>query len=69
MGTGGNNVPVIYNLGRKLTEKECLRIMGFPEDYKVKANYSQTYKQIGNSVVVKLIEQISGNLIKFLDNI
>lgn len=69
MGTGGNNVPVIYNLGRKLTEKECLRIMGFPEDYKVKANYSQTYKQIGNSVVVKLIEQISGNLIKFLNNI
>ncbi|AOR25053.2 DNA (cytosine-5-)-methyltransferase (plasmid) [Clostridium taeniosporum] len=66
MGTGGNNVPVIYTLGRKLTEKECLRIMSFPEDYKIKANYSQTYKQLGNSVVVKLIEQIAKNLIVFL---
>ncbi|SCY26772.1 DNA (cytosine-5-)-methyltransferase [Alkaliphilus peptidifermentans] len=66
MGTGGNNVPVIYSLGRKLTEKECLRIMGFPENYKIKPNYSQSYKQIGNSVVVKLIEQIAKNLIIFL---
>lgn len=66
MGTGGNNVPVIYELGRKLTERECLRIMGFPETYKIKENYSQTYKQIGNSVVINLIDTISKNLIKFL---
>lgn len=67
MGTGGNNVPVIYNLGRKLTEKECLRIMGFPISYKIRANYSQSYKQLGNSVVVKLIEQIAKKLIIFLE--
>lgn len=68
MGTGGNNVPVIYDLGRKLTERECLRVMGFPETYKIKENYSQTYKQIGNSVVVALIEKISSNLIQFLES-
>lgn len=68
MGTGGNNVPVIYGLNRKFTEKECLKIMGFPEDYRIKANYSQSYKQIGNSVVVKLIEQIAENLITFLES-
>lgn len=67
MGTGGNNVPVIYTLGRKFTEKECLRIMSFPIDYKIKANYSQSYKQLGNSVVVNLIEQIAKNLIELLD--
>lgn len=67
MGTGGNNVPVIYTLGRKFTEKECLRIMSFPSDYKIKSNYSQSYKQLGNSVVVKLIEQIAKNLIAFLE--
>ena len=66
MGTGGNNVPVIYKLGRKFTEKECLRIMGFPLDYKIKANYSQSYKQIGNSVVVNVIEKIAKNLTALL---
>ena len=58
----------IYDLGRKLTERECLRVMGFPETYKIKENYSQTYKQIGNSVVVALIEKISSNLIQFLES-
>lgn len=67
MGTGGNNIPVVYKQKRKLTERECLRIMGFPDDYKIRENYSQTYKQIGNSVVVTLIEQISKNLIYYLD--
>lgn len=66
MGTGGNNVPVIYSLKRKFTETECLKIMGFPSDYKIKPNYSQTYKQLGNSVVVKLIDQIAQNLIIFI---
>lgn len=68
MGTGGNNVPVIYSLRRKFTETECLKIMGFPSDYKIKPNYSQSYKQLGNSVVVKLIEQIARNLIFFLQS-
>lgn len=66
MGTGGNNVPVLYQEGRKLTENECLRIMGFPETYKIRKNYSQSYKQIGNSVVVPLIEKIGYNLINCL---
>lgn len=66
MGTGGNNVPVIYKFGRKFTEKECLKIMGFPKEYKIKSNYNQTYKQIGNSVVVSLMEKIAKNLVTFL---
>lgn len=66
MGTGGNNIPVLVNKNRKLTEKECLRIMGFPSDYKIKKNYMQSYKQIGNSVVVPIIEEIGKNLVKAL---
>nr|ADX97433.1 M1.BspACI [Psychrobacillus psychrodurans] len=66
MGTGGNNVPVLYQEGRKLTENECLRIMGFPETYKIRKNYSQSYKQIGNSVVVSVVEKIGRNLVKYL---
>ncbi|MBJ6299781.1 DNA (cytosine-5-)-methyltransferase [Staphylococcus aureus] len=66
MGTGGNNVPVIEKWNRKLTEKECLMLMGFPNNFKIKENYSQSYKQIGNSVVVSIINDIASNLINSL---
>ena len=66
MGTGGNNVPVVVDLERKFTERECLKIMGFPDDYKIKINNMQSYKQIGNSVVVPLIYEIAKNFIKYL---
>lgn len=67
MGTGGNNVPVVVELNRKLTEKECLKLMGYPENYKI-GNGSQAYKQIGNSVVVPVLEQISKSLVNILKN-
>lgn len=67
MGTGGNNVPVVVELNRKLTEKECLKLMGYPENYKI-GNGSQAYKQIGNSVVVPVLEEISKSLINILKN-
>ena len=67
MGTGGNNVPVVVELNRKLTEKECLKLMGYPENYKI-GKGSQAYKQIGNSVVVPVLEQISKSLVNILKN-
>ena len=66
MGTGGNNIPVLVNEMRKLTERECLRIMGFPDSYKIKANFHQSYKQIGNSVVVPIISDIAEELVKII---
>ena len=66
MGTGGNNIPVIVDQNRKLTERECLRIMGFPEDYYIKPYDYQSYKQIGNSVVVPVIREIAIELKKYL---
>lgn len=66
MGTGGNNVPVIHELKRKYTIRECMRLMGFPEDYKIKENYSQSYKQVGNSLVVPIISSIAKNLAALL---
>ena len=61
MGTGGSNVPVIVEKNRKLTERECLRIMGYPESYKIGKGY-QAYKQIGNSVVVPVITKLANEL-------
>lgn len=67
MGTGGNNVAVVISQKRKLTERECLRLMGYPDTYKVKKGF-QTYKQIGNSVIVPVVTEIAENLIKFLND-
>lgn len=66
MGTGGNNIPVVVELKRKLTEKECLKIMGYPDEYKIKPNNMQSYKQIGNSVVVPLITEIAKKIEEYI---
>lgn len=66
MGTGGNNIPIIVSSMRKLTERECLRIMGFPDTYQIKKNNHQSYKQIGNSVVVPIIEDIGMEILNVL---
>lgn len=66
MGTGGSNVPVVINQNRKLTERECLRLMGFPDSYKIGKGY-QSYKQIGNSVVVPVINKLAKELIRVIN--
>lgn len=47
---------------RKLTPKECFRLMGFDDEdfYKAEAvnSNAQLYKQAGNSIVVDVIEKI-----------
>ncbi|MFT4152789.1 DNA (cytosine-5-)-methyltransferase [Parafilimonas sp.] len=54
----------IYNEGkvRKLTIRECYRIMGFPEKFKFISNPGELYKQIGNSVCVPMIKEIAGQI-------
>jgi len=68
MGTGGNNVPVILEYERKFTEKECLALMGFPGTFSItgKNNY-HSYKQIGNSVIVPIVEELAKEIIKVLN--
>tara|TARA_Y100000590_G_scaffold302758_1_gene341289 strand:+ start:1262 stop:2233 length:972 start_codon:yes stop_codon:yes gene_type:complete len=59
MGTGGNNIPVIYQQMRKFTTKECLLIQGFPKNFRIEENNLNSYKQIGNSVSVPLTNQLA----------
>ena len=52
---------------RKLTPKECWRLMGFDDsDFekaeKINSN-TQLYKQAGNSIVVNVLEAILRNLL------
>ena len=73
MGQGGGHIPMfteekMNNLRiRKLTPKECWRLMGFDDNdfekaEKVNSN-TQLYKQAGNSIVVNVLERILENLI------
>lgn len=66
MGEGGHNVPLVRtNTGiRKLTPKECFKVQGFPDDFKLPEGISDSklYKQAGNSVCVSVIERIARNI-------
>ena len=64
MGTGGNNVPIIQteNGIRKLTPQECLKMQGFPEDFKQVVSNCQLYKQAGNSVSVPVVKRIADKI-------
>lgn len=44
---------------RRLTPRECARLMGFPDDFQIPVSDTQAYKQFGNSVVVPVIEAIA----------
>ena len=44
---------------RRLTPRECARLMGFPDDFRITASDTQAYKQFGNSVVVPLIAAVA----------
>lgn len=40
---------------RKLTPRECLRLMGFRDDFKIAVSNTQLYRQAGNSIVVDVL--------------
>jgi len=44
---------------RRLTPRECARLMGFPDDFIIPVSDTQAYKQFGNSVVVPVIAEIA----------
>lgn len=70
MGQGGGHVPMHnYDLRiRKLTPRECWRLMGFTDEEFEKASQvnsnTQLYKQAGNSIVVNVLVNILNNLLK-----
>lgn len=55
---------------RKLTPRECARIQGFPEDFRVDSvSNNQIYKQFGNSVSVPVIREIAKLATRTLEQI
>lgn len=55
---------------RRLTPKECARIQGFPDWFKLDAcSDTQLYKQFGNSVSVPVIRSIASAMISLSDEL
>jgi DNA (cytosine-5)-methyltransferase 1 len=44
---------------RRLTPRECARLMGYPDSYKLVVSDTQAYRQFGNSVVVPVVERLA----------
>lgn len=51
---------------RRLTPRECARLMGFPDSFVIPVSDTQAYKQFGNSVVVPVVEAIAKEVVKAL---
>ena len=54
---------------RKLTPRECLRLMGFCDSFKIVVSDTQAYQQAGNSIVVDVLIALMLEVIKTLPNI
>ena len=57
-------IPKKNNNPRKLTPRECARLMGFPDDFQIVVSDTQAYKQFGNSVVIPVIFLIGFEILK-----
>jgi DNA (cytosine-5)-methyltransferase 1 len=51
---------------RRLTPRECARLMGYPKDFKIPVSDTQAYRQFGNSVVVPVVERIAKSVVATL---
>jgi DNA (cytosine-5)-methyltransferase 1 len=44
---------------RRLTPRECARLMGYPDDFRIPVSDTQAYRQFGNSVVVPAVAEVA----------
>lgn len=57
---------ILVNDERRPTERELLRLQGFPDDFKVVVSYTQLRQQAGNSVAVPVIKAVAKQMISAL---
>lgn len=65
----GSEILVRQGLGgrpRRLTPRECARLMGFPDSFHIPVSDTQAYKQFGNSVVVPVMAGAAAGMVQFL---
>jgi DNA (cytosine-5)-methyltransferase 1 len=53
---------------RRLTPRECARLMGFPDTFRIPVADTQAYKQFGNSVVVGVARHAANAMLPYLQD-
>ena len=51
---------------RRLTPRECARLMGFPDSFVIPVSDTQAYKQFGNSVVVPVVAAVANLMLPLI---
>lgn len=51
---------------RRLTPRECARLMGFPDTFRIPVSDTRAYEQFGNSVVVPVIREVARVMCPFI---
>jgi DNA (cytosine-5)-methyltransferase 1 len=59
---GVDNYVTKYGKLRKLTPRECLRLMGFSDNFKIAVSDTRMYQQAGNSIVVNVLMELIKNI-------
>ncbi len=59
---------LLVNGERRLTPRECLRLQGFPDRFRIVCNDSQTRKQAGNAVPVPMIHAVTKEIVNAITN-
>lgn len=62
LDTGCNQGVIEKGRIRRLTPRECFRLMDFPDSFKMPCSNTQMYKQAGNSIVVNVLAEIINKL-------
>ena len=52
---------------RRLTPRECARLMGFPDTFEIPVSDTRAYRQFGNSVAVPVVRTLAKEIARCLD--
>ncbi len=68
-GKDGSEILISQGVGRnprRLTPRECARLMGYPDSFKIAVSDSQAYRQFGNSVAVPVVSALAEQVMRTL---
>lgn len=54
---------------RRLTPRECARLMGYPDEFQIVVSDTRAYQQFGNSVVMPLMADIAKDIVETLSKL
>ena len=57
---------ILINDERRPTEREMLRMQGFPDSYKINLSYGKIKQQCGNTVSIPVVKAVAENMISAL---